>query len=84
MYSTALTSMQVLGLGSETQIEIETGRISDCGGLALQLPFDSDINDARCNQAQSLEVGSGVINFVDDPERGRVAHFDGSTALEVG
>ena len=96
MYSRALTSKQVLGFERETALEIDTGfpdpgtsgnvvRASDCGGgLAVHLPFENNTNDVRCNHVDVLEVGSGTIDYIEDDERGTVAHFDGSTALEVG
>ena len=96
MYSRALTSNQVLDFERETAIEIDTGlpepgssenvvRASDCsGGLAVHLPFENNTNDVRCNHVDVLEIGAGNIEYIEDAERGTVAHFDGSTALEVG
>jgi len=95
VYSRALTSTQVLGLERETAIEIDTGipdpgtsgnvvMASDCGGLAVHLPFENSTTDVRCNHVDVLEVVAGTIDYIEDPDRGTVAHFDGSTALEVG
>ena len=55
----------------------------DCDGLALHFPFNTNLKDVSCNMAGWHKVGLGNIAIVEDMERGKVARFDGQTALEV-
>ena len=72
------------GGGSENVGGSGNGRAIDCGGLALYFPFDTNLKDISCNRAGWHKVGLGNIDIVDDADRGKVARFDGQTALEVG
>ncbi|KAI0208077.1 hypothetical protein LSAT2_007250, partial [Lamellibrachia satsuma] len=50
--------------------------------LLLYLPFDDHFNDITCNKAIATRYGKGV-SIVNDPQRGRVAFFNGHGYLEV-
>ena len=55
-----------------------------CGDdLLLHFPFDDHFDDVTCHHAQGFPYGEGTVTLVNDPDRGMVAHFDGSSRIEV-
>ena len=53
-----------------------------CGDdLLLYFPFDNHFDDVTCRHALGFPYGN--VSLVDDPDRGMVAHFDGSSRIEV-
>jgi len=57
--------------------KIDTVRFHKLKYLTAYLPMDYDLNDYSGNKCDATEAGNSSITFVNDPQRGRVAYFDG-------
>ena len=87
--SITLKAIGVIGspIATTTTVEIcsiECIPIESCSSdILLHFPYDEHLNDVTCNQAQSVQCGSGNVVLVTDEVRGKVAKFNGDAFLKV-